>query len=81
MMSRVKQRVAIGCPRSPLALCTVVRDCGGVEGCWVCACTELVLRYYTSIRHPPTRPRTFSFLLSNPPFHQNEWIDIAEKAQ
>lgn len=35
MMSRVKQRVAIGCPRSPRVLCTVLREGGEgrVVGC------------------------------------------------
>lgn len=36
MMSRVNQRVAIGCPRSPRALCTVQRDDGG-RGVVACA--------------------------------------------
>lgn len=70
MMSRVKQRVTIGCPRSPLAPCTVS------ETARVCACAQLVFRYYTSIRHPPTRPRTF--LLSNPQCDPNEWANMTK---
>lgn len=74
-MSRVKQRVTIGCPRSPLVPCTV-SETAGCEGARVCACAQLVLRYYTSIRHPPTRPRTF--LLSNPQSYQNEWANMTK---
>lgn len=42
MMSRVQQRVAIGCPRSPWTLCTVRAD-GGGRGSRVCACVQAVI--------------------------------------
>lgn len=67
MMSRVKQRVAIGCQRSPRAQGTVPRDDdGGGEGREgrLDKDAHAQKHYYTSIRHPPTRPRIF--LLSNP---------------
>lgn len=51
MMSRVKQRVAIGCPRSPLALCTVVRDCGGGGGRRAAGCAH-ALSWCCVITHP-----------------------------
>lgn len=65
MMSRVKQRVTIGCARSPLALCTVGRDAAGRTRWGAHArslCRYITIQFVIVLQgHEP-------FILSNPLF-------------
>lgn len=58
MMSRVEQRVAIGCPQSPRTVCTALIEGGGGVSRWAPAHSKgyVITRL---IRHPPTRTRRF----------------------